>query len=174
MIVRNAFSRLVAPLLLALALACGCSPNLGDAPVTTNEPSEVTARQSLIRFFHALKQGDYETAVNLYGGSFETMVEDNPSMDPNDHGGLFEAACTMNGAQCLDVRSALKDPAEAGTGGAYFFLVEFNQADGSRFSLGPCCGDNSAGAAAQTQFRFEVREMDDHQFRVVTPPVYMP
>jgi hypothetical protein len=151
-----------------------CLP--GDEPRSRYgiDSSVAAAEQNLIRFFGDLNDGDFEAAAALYGGSYDTMVEQNPDLDPTDRAVLLRAACTLNGAQCLEIRSARSNSTATTDGDEYVFIVEFNRADGSRFSLGPCCGGTADDMAPQTEFRFEVMEMPNHQFKVLTPPVYMP
>lgn len=167
-------TRLRFEMLLALILVASCSPNSGSPTIDARVSDEEGARQSLIRFFHDLNVGNYDAAQDLYGGPYETMVDQNPGIDPHDHAALFEAACRINGAQCLEIRSVQLDSTGVETGSLYTFMVEFNQPGGSLFSLGPCCGRTPDGTVSQTQFRYEVRKTAEHWFRVMTPPVYLP
>jgi len=159
---------------LSFLLVSGCA--LGAAPTRATGPAsdEAAARQSLLRFFHNLNDGDFDAAANLYGGSYETMAEHNPLINPSDHAALLKAACTLNGAQCLEIRSAQLDEALSTGHNEYVFFVEFNLDDGSRFSLGPCCGATAGSEHPLSRFPFQVRKTADQPFKVMTPPVYMP
>jgi hypothetical protein len=174
---RTAFLRLAFVrfgLLLALILVGSCDPMASPPTIDESASHEVAARQSLIRFFHDLNHGDYEAAEVLYGGSYETMAAQNPGIDTTDRAALLRAACTLNGAQCLEIRSARLVWSSSADDGGYTFVVEFSQAEGGRFSLSACCGDSAEGMAPKTEFQFEVKEVADHQFKVLTAPVYLP
>jgi hypothetical protein len=159
---------------LAFLLVSGCA--LGATPTRATGPAsdEAAARQSLVRFFHNLNDGNFDAAANLYGGSYETMAEHNPLIDPSDHAALLKAACTLNGAQCLEIRSAQLEVGVSTKDNEFTFIVEFNRADGSSFSLGPCCGATAGSEHPLSRFPFQVRKTADQPFKVMTPPVYMP
>lgn len=158
----------------ALLLVSSCARGTEPTSATGPASDETAARQTLIQFFDDLRNRDYESAVDLYGGTYENMLAQNPSMNPVNRAALLRAACTLNGAQCLEIRSAQLDAAKSTRGDEYTFIVEFNQADGSRFSLGPCCGAATGGAQPQSRFPFHVRKTADKSFKVMTPPVYTP
>jgi hypothetical protein len=65
----------------------------------------VEAEAALTDFYDLLNQGEYEKAVELYGGSYEELEYFNPEMDPEDRAGLLAAACEINGFFCLPVSS---------------------------------------------------------------------
>ncbi len=142
-------------------LICACSSQ-DDA-----EP----ARQALISFFDQLAAGDYTAAVEQYGGSYNTLVEFNPELDPNDYPALWQNGCQINGLQCLTVRSALLG--EPMTAGEYVFTVEFNNPDGSLFELGACCGE-TAETPSTSQFAIRVAKDENGRFCVLDLPVYVP
>lgn len=129
------------------------------------------AQQALQDFFDQLAQGEYEAAVDYYGGSYETMVTFNPDLDPEDYSTLWQHGCQMNGLQCLTVRTA--DFNQVNSTGEYIFTVEFNNPDGSIFVLTACCGEDPT-TPPQSQFDYRVVEIEDGQFRVLDLPVYMP
>jgi hypothetical protein len=60
----------------------------------------------LVDFLGNLHNGNYEKAAQLYGRTYVFMIDNNPSINPNDHAALLQNACAINGAQCLRVKSA--------------------------------------------------------------------
>jgi hypothetical protein len=168
-------SLLATPVLVVTILGVGsCIPSQMPPPQGEGLTDEAAARQVLIDFFEYLHDSNYATAADLYGGSYETLIDQNPTIDPDDRPALFRGGCTINGAQCLEIRSARVDSTGSGADGRYTFIVEFNEPDGSRFSLGPCCGDDTDDMEPITEFRFEVRKTSDRRFKVLTPPIYLP
>lgn len=131
------------------------------------------ARQVLLAYFSALRGGRYAEAARVYGGSYETLIEQNPQIDPQSHAALLEAACTVNGFQCLQVRNARlqEHPAQAGE---YRFAVEFSSADGELFVLGPCCGAADTESPPQSEFVFTVARAGEGAYQVRELPVYTP
>jgi DNA-binding CsgD family transcriptional regulator len=167
----------------------------GNAPVmeisVTPTPSPVNPQpglpsdeqlglHTLVDFLTYLYEGDYEKAAQLYGGSYEIMLEHNPEMDPNDHAALLQNACTINGAQCLRIFSA--GPTSAGPYESYelanqfefTYQVEFADDDGTRFVLGPCCGANATDSPPQSIFYFTVVKVEPGRFLVMDMPPYAP
>jgi len=134
-------------------------------------PKETLAQQALMDFFSNLALGDYQSAAGMYGGGYEILVADNPALDPDDHVGLWKNACTVNGFQCLPVRTVTFN--ELNQKGAYIFTVEFNNPDGSLFELGACCGETPT-TPPQFQFEYRVVESDEETFLVLDLPVYIP
>lgn len=116
----------------------------------------------------------YERAAALYGGSYETLIDLNPELDPQDHIALLRNACEVNGYQCLRLREVIYSSAGWGPGGAQ--VVSFNvylaDPDGRIFELGPCCGEQDG--LPQTRFSFTVREAEDGTFKVLELPPYVP
>ncbi len=131
-----------------------------------------SARQALLAYLDALKAGRYSEAVALYGGDYQGLRDMNPNLDPNDYSALFHNACTINGFVChLKVRNFVW---ETQLGPSDFrFTLEFENPDGSLFSLGPCCGASPEEFPPQTQFDFWVKQ-DDGKFIVLTLPPYVP
>lgn len=133
---------------------------------------EEAALRTLIVFFEHLRAGDYDAAADLYGGSYETMIAHNPEVDPSDRAALLEAACTINGAVCLEVASAQPVHLADSMEGDFAFTVEFRNGDGSIFVLGPCCGEVSP--ERMLEFTFHVHKAAEYLFQVMDPPVYQP
>ena len=123
-------------------------------------------------FFSYLHDGEYERASDLYGGKYDGMRDHNPDIDPDDHAALFKNACTVNGAQCLEVRQStlLERPSPA----EFRLSVEFSNEDGSQFSLGLCCGDDDPNYVAQTEFIYTIQFECTGKYNVLETPVYVP
>ena len=136
-----------------------------------SQPREAQAQQVLLDFFSNLEQGNYASAQEVYGGSYEALVEINPDLDPDDHVTLLQNACQVNGFQCLDVRVVTFN--ELTSKGEYIFTVEFENPDGSLFELGSCCGETPT-TSPQFQFEYRVVESSDGSFLVLDLPVYVP
>ncbi|MBN2387449.1 MAG: hypothetical protein JXB85_10540 [Anaerolineales bacterium] len=154
-------------LAVGLILLVACVP----LPSGTRAPNEeVLANAALLDFFDALHQGDYAAADRLYGGSYETLRDWNPDLDPGDHAALWLAACTRNGLQCLPVRSA---NLQTQTGNTFIFIVEFSALDGALFVLGPCCGADETEMPPQSTFEYTVTHHNG-QFWIMDLPVYVP
>ena len=129
------------------------------------------AKQALVEFFDALNQSAYDKADQLYGGDYQVMMNNNPSVDPANHHTLWEHACAFNGFQCLPVRTASLVEMD---GDEYVFIVEFSNLDGSLFILGPCCGATEAGMPPVSQFEYRVQKTEGGKFVVLDLPVYVP
>jgi hypothetical protein len=131
------------------------------------------AQESLRLFFDYLHEGDYTEAIDLYGGSYATLVEYNPTIDPEDRPALLEAACRVNGFQCVSVRKTLLLEQPSPT--EYLVVVEFENDDGSLFIRGRCC--ESSGNEEEppaSQFVFRISKEADGSFIVLDLPVYIP
>jgi hypothetical protein len=131
-----------------------------------------TAKDVLMTFFKLLHEGKYSRAENYYGGDYEVMWDLNPSIAPDDHTALFRNACTVNGAQCLEIRKITfqnqPSPAE------FRFFVEFSNEDGSLYSRDPCCGDDDPNHVDQTEFIYTVRLECTGNYKVLELPVFGP
>jgi hypothetical protein len=125
----------------------------------------------LIDFLTLLHTRKYAEAVPLYGGEYEQLAVFNPEIDPNDHLALWAWACDNQLLQCLQVRSATFQQL---VGDSYIFQVEFSNADGSLFVLGPCCGANETEMPPVSQFEYTVSRTSDGQFVVLNTPPYVP
>lgn len=153
--------RLVVILFLIVILMAACNSAVHEWEA---------GRQALVDYFAALSQEQYSQAVALYGGSYETLIEMNPDVNSFDLEGLLQNGCTINGLQCLEVRSATFKEQEDDT---FIFTVEFNNPDGSLFVLGPCCGASPTEMPPAEQFTFRV-EKKDGRFLVMDLPVFVP
>lgn len=149
-------------LLLVLILSA-CAPA---------EDATDQARQTLVAYFDALNRADYEATIELYGGSYDGMIDSNPNLDPDDHPALWENACTINGNQCDLLMRAMKFKER--TGDVYSFIVEFNNPDGTLFILGPCCGGSATDFPPVSEFEYRVMKLSNGKFVVLDMPVYVP
>jgi hypothetical protein len=125
----------------------------------------------LLEFFALLNAGNYVEAEALYGGTYENIQSNNPEVALADHVQLLKNACEINGYSCLLVRSATFKELRGDT---YAFQVEFNNADGSLFVLGPCCGGNETDMPPVSQFKYEVTRNAEGRFLVMKEPVAGP
>ena len=150
----------------------GCISSYYISHESSIEKDVQSAREALIKFFSDLHAGEYERAVYIYGGEYSIMIDHNPELDPEDHAGLLRNACTINGAQCLEVRRAtfLDQPSPT----EFRFAVEFSNDDGSLFTLGPCCEDSFSEGSHQTEFIYTSGLECTNEYRVMEPPVYLP
>ncbi len=104
-------------------------------PDAERDAAEAAMRQ----YFAALAGADYAKVIQLYGGSYETLQDNNPDLDPTDKPTLWGRGCEQNGLQCLPLRAVLA--ARALPDSSYQFEVEFSLQSGELFQQGPCCGD---------------------------------
>ena len=154
------FALLIAILAAAPLTACSAAP-VAD---------EITAQQTLIEFFDLLNKGQYAEADKLYAGSYDELISMNPDVAPSDHVTLWQRGCEQNGFQCLTVRYAEIDISRATS---YFFHVEFNAPDGSRFVRQPSSGANATEMPPQATFTYTVIVVSG-RCKVATMPVYVP
>lgn len=122
--------------ILIIFFLIACTPKQTPAP--TSLPSTAgDAQEALIRFFDLLNAKQYAEADLLFDGDYEQLQIFNPDVIPSDHASLWAGACEQAGLQCLKVRNAVFQNLQGDT---HVFQVEFSNADGSLFVLGPCCG----------------------------------
>ena len=140
--------RTLAGLILLSLVLIACTPQQ-----ITRDAS--AAESTLFDFFQALSDGDYERAVQLYGGSYEQLRAMNPQNDPDDLASLWKLGCEVNGLVCLPVNRVVETRALSET--ETLFVVEFLAEDGQVFALGPCCGAEEGAAAPRTTFEFSVQ-----------------
>lgn len=130
------------------------------------------AQHVLVDFLQSLHDGNYDKAAELYGGTYEGMIDSNPGLDPNDHVALLRNVCTINGVKCLPVKSAILDEKVSNT--EFTFKVEFLNTDGTLFVRGPCCGGSEADFTPESMFFFRVVKLDKDKFNVMDLPPYVP
>ncbi len=132
---------------------------------------EVPMAEAILReYFAALSGGRFVDGAGLYGGNFEELSGINPDVDPQEQALLFERWCTQNGGVCLPIREIVsRDVLEDG---GVRFRVQFSNADGSLFEIGPCCGEVDSGQRT-SEFDYVVRRIDG-DLRVLQLPPYVP
>ena len=153
----------VVVMMLLLGLGGCVSQSEGD------QAEAALFQETLAQYFSHLNQGDYAGAAKLYGGDYTTLVDWNPTVDPADHAQLLEMGCTVNGLQCLAVRSIQEGQSKSPD--SFEFAVQFENPDGSLYSRQP--GDGSEEGAPQSEFVYTVVRSGGG-FAVLELPVYSP
>lgn len=137
------------------------------APVVTDEQR---AQQALIEFFDRLHRGDYAAAVELFGGSYETIIAYVPNVDPADYPALLQGMCRIH--QCLKVRQVVSSLQWRDD---YFLIgVQLEDPEGGVFTFGPCCGASLEEFPPRSVFEYLVMKRDDATFVVIGLPPYVP
>jgi hypothetical protein len=163
-----------AMLCIAIVLLTACSGQIALNPThTPSSPSKDIdlAREILIAYFDDLYIGNYTDAVERYGGGLSQLSEWNPDLNSHDTTALLQAACERQ-LQCLPVRqityATQTDPS------TFKFILEFSNADGTLFVLGPCCGETETEVPPVSQFPCTVVKSQGGNFQVMCLPVYVP
>jgi hypothetical protein len=157
---------------ILLLFLTSCVPQQSPVSATEKLNDEERAQYTLIGFLENLHNGKYDEAARLYGGSYQTMIDHNPDIDPNDHTALLRNACTLNGMQCF--RGKIIGLEDKVSDAKYVFIVELLKDDGILFVLGPCCGGNQTSSPPQSVFLFTVIKVDPNEFTVMDMPPYAP
>jgi len=147
----------------------------GPGPISTGSQEGNDAQiatETLLQFLSNLHEGRYEEAAASYGGTYETMIDHNPSINPADHASLMKNACEINGAQCLEVENA--QLIGQTTPGQFTFSLQFQQQDGALYVRGPCCGASETDEPAQSLFPVSVKKTPEGTFLVLDMPPYSP
>ena len=124
------------------------------------------AQKTLTDYLTLLNEGKYAEAADLYGGTYDTLVAWNPTVDPNNYPTLLEMGCKINGLHCLPIKGvgAIKDSAPD----VFAFTVQFENPDGSLFVL-----EALDASPSKSAFKFTVVRKEDG-FVVQELPVYVP
>lgn len=148
--------------IVVLSSLAGCDSSRTPAPQpSSGATSDVErAREALLQFFSLLHLARYSEAAAYYGGDYSVLRDWNPDVPEGDYAKLFENACTVNGLQCLEIRTA--SPGAELKPGVYQYSVDFTTPDGSVFVYG-----------AERQFTYTVLKADG-RFLVQELPVYVP
>ncbi len=169
----NVMRAILAIGLILLMAACSAKPPTeSTAPVPATPDYRLEASQALQTFFNDLNRGDYEAAVALYGGSYEWLSGMNPDIDPNDHVALFSQGCQFNGFVCM--RTMLISFKSQPSATEFVFGVQFQNADGSLFVQGPCCGEDETASTHVSEFKYTVTRTDSGAYLVMEMPPYVP
>lgn len=149
---------------LVMLLTCSCVGEQAKLPTSS-------AEAVLVGFLSSLADGNYDVAAGLYGGSYGTLRDWNPVLDPEAVTNLWENGCTKNGLQCLELRRVVKTSVEED--GVFRFDVELSTAEGELFERGPCCGEDPASSPPVSVFEFTVEDVGG-RFVVTQMPPYVP
>ena len=149
-----------------------CTAKSDISPTAEPLSDDQLALNTLVDFLENLHAGKYDEAAQLYGGTYEIMINHNPDIAPEDHAALLRNACTINGAQCLQVKSAGLEEEISGT--EFTFEIEFQNADGSLFVRGSCCGGDETDFPSESIFLFTVSKSAEGKFLVMDMVPYMP
>jgi hypothetical protein len=166
------FGSIVKTGFVTIILLTSCITKSIEQASTAEHTVEQSAQQALLSFLEDMHTGSYTKAMKQYGGSYETLIENNTNIQPNNHAALLENACTINGYQCLEVKTVMLEKNISPT--EFTFAVEFLNEDGSLFMRGPCCGGNETDFPAQSSFTFTVIRDDEGNFLVMDLPPYVP
>lgn len=160
---------MITTLMLFLA---SCSAPQSESPSAKTLSDDQLVLAILVNFLESLQNSNYAEAAQLFGGTYETMIDQNPNVDPNNHAVLWQNACTLNGMQCLQVKSASLDKKVSDT--EFVFKVDFLNDDRTLFELGPCCGEDETNFSPQSVFYFTVIKVNNNKFVVMDTPPYAP
>jgi hypothetical protein len=152
-------------ILVIVLSACSAVP-------TQQKNDQNEAASALQSFFESLHKGDYESAAAIYGGSYDWVATMNPDIDLTDHVALFRNGCANNGFQCLETLKITFDSQPSAT--EFIFKVLFQNADGSLFVQGPCCGQTEAESPSVSDFKYTVTKTESGQYLVMDMPPYVP
>lgn len=157
---------------LALSFALASCAGL-TSPTEAENIALDQAQQTLIDFFALLVEGNYSGAADLHADDadfYDTLKQNNPDVDPNDHAALLQAACTFQ-LRCMRILRVISRQQSGAN--QFRFIVEFTNPDGSLFVLGPCCGGDETSMPSVSQFEFLVENMGG-RFIVISSPIFVP
>jgi ABC-type transport system substrate-binding protein len=136
-----------------------------ETTTTTTQPLVIESPEdALVAFLALMRDGRYEEAERLYGGTYEILIGWNEPVDPSDQVALLEASCTYQLRCELLIRRIEVD--ETAPAGVFGFLVEFEWPDGELVTL------ESYDGTIKTQWRFQVIEEGDG-YPVLDLPLYL-
>jgi hypothetical protein len=154
---------------LLAATLTGCSGKT-STDVQSNPQDEAAA--ALQNYFDDLHSEDYDGAVALYGGDYEWLIAMNPDIDPADHAALFTNGCRNNGFQCLQPLKITFSSQSSED--EFIFFVQFQNADGTQFVQGPCCGEDETTSPPVSEFNYTVTRNEAGDYQVFELPPYVP
>jgi hypothetical protein len=167
--------------LVLIAAAGRCGP--GDPPVPHGDSGPTAAgsavagsdtalaRDALERYWEHLSAGEWDDAAGLFGGDWrETAAHwvEPEVADSLSTTGFLARMCGGMLVCDLTLREVLR--AEVGEGGDVLLEVELARPDGTRFELGPCCGEEGPPTTA---FTYHLQRTGG-EFRVMELPIYVP
>jgi len=130
------------------------------------EGKGLTARETLIRFFHLLNTKQYKEATEYYGGSYGMLEDWNPLV--YDHDKLLKNGCENNGLNCLAIREILEEEEISPT--EVKFTIQLSNDDGTLFKRGPCCGATEEQMPTKTDFEYTVIKKNNKFLSRNLPP----
>ena len=129
------------------------------------------AEQTAVAFYKALSAGRYEKAAEMYAGDYAVLASLTSEIPPEDHAALWQNGCEISGLQCLPIYRIVNT--EKFSLNEFRISVEFRDASGGIFVLGPCCGATADEMTPVSQFDVYVIERDGSYF-VTSLPVFVP
>jgi hypothetical protein len=162
----NFFVKIIKPALIILFLIF-----LSACSLINSSSGEQIAENTATQFFKLLFDGEYAQAAGMYAGDLSTLQYMNPTTDVNDLENLWRNACTINGFQCLPIKTILKT--EKFSLNEYHLRVEYQNSDGSLFVLEPCCGASEEEMPPVSEFDVTVIERNEELY-VSSLPVLVP
>jgi len=130
------------------------------------------AQSTLVSFFDRLSNKEYNRAAEFFGGDYYMLRDHNPLVDPKDYTTLFQHACEINGAQCLQIKQVID--VKVLSPFKYEFVVEFKLPDGRLFVRGPCCGADETQQPPVSRWKYTVVMDCRGKYLVMELPPYMP
>ncbi|TKI55132.1 hypothetical protein E8L90_06510 [Brevibacillus antibioticus] len=134
-------------------LLAGCLPADEKATENHQDPDLV-----LNQYFDALSKQDYDTMVKLYGGDYESLIGNNPSVAKDDYKKLFENYCTINGGNIVKIDTIIEKTKISDE--EYIYKLSFKYLDDTSFEN-------------RKQIEYTVKKIDD-SFKVMELPPYIP
>ncbi|MGM0712061.1 hypothetical protein [Brevibacillus parabrevis] len=135
------------------ALLAGCIQADEKEENNTQDPDIV-----LNQYFDALSKQDYNTMVKLYGGDYESLIGNNPSVAKDDYAKLLENYCTINGGNIVKIDTIIEKTKISDA--KYIYKLSFKYLDDTSFENGK-------------QIEYTVKKIDD-SFKVMGLPPYIP
>ena len=155
-----------------LCTCCGTRIDQNNQDMIETSDLESQALTAMTDFYGFLNHKQYQRAAKLYGGSYDILIDYNPTVEEGDKSSLLRAACRFNGFMCLEVLSA--QLIEGDDQGEFTYEVKFANPDGSEFVLGPCCGASEEEMPPKSSFTVYVQCDDDGSCLVMDLPPYLP
>jgi len=150
-------------LILGVILASACQA----------EPTDTldSAQAVMLAFMNDLHDGRYVQAAAHYQPDHDALlISMNPDLDPDNLPALLQRGCEQNGFMCMLVEEILQ--IETTSSGTFLFTVAFINANGERFALGPCCGEEDDRLPLE---EFEIRvSCSTGECMVLDLPPYVP
>lgn len=140
----------------------------------SQQDESAKATETLVSFFTYLNNQDFEKALTLFelddvANSWEGLETFSLPEDREDKAKVLKNYCKATNT-CLRAK-VIEIEKEAD--GKYNLVVQFQNADGSTFVRGPCCGATEEEMPSQDIFEFEVKKINN-VFKVMTAPIYIP